>query len=318
MNRRKMLVALTPALLPLPRLADAQAPATLRVIGPPNDGYKAVYYALQSGLFRKHGLNVEATTITSGAAAAAALIGGAVEVAFTNPTAVIVGHTRGIAMHVLSPGGLISRGSPVSSILVLKDSKIRSGSDLNGAPVGAVSLGDTMAVSIRAWIDQNGGDASTVKLMEVPSSAALQMLVEGRIVAAGLNEPAITQALASGKVRSLANPLDAIGNQFLGGVFAVMAPAAAANVEAMQRFARAMRESQAFTNSHLAETVSVVAGYSGIAPEVVAHSVRVIDADYAEARYLQPLIDVLAKYKAIEKPFPATEIISPLALKPRR
>ncbi len=33
---------------------------------------------------------------------------------------------------------------------------------------------------------------------------------------------------------------------------------------------------------------------------------------------IQPLVDVAAKYKAIDKPFPAQELFSPYALKPPR
>jgi NitT/TauT family transport system substrate-binding protein len=320
MNRRRTLASLSAAaLLQLPRAVLAQNGPALRVIGPPNDGYKAVYYAQQGGLFRKYGLNVSPSVINSGAAAAAALIGGAADIAFTNPTALTIAHTRGIAMQALCPGGLITpANSGVSRILVLKDGPVHSGKDLNGATIGAVALGDTMAVSIRAWIDKTGGDSKTVKLIEVPASASLQMLVEGRVVAAGVNEPAASQAIETGKARSIANPLDAIGNAFLGGLLAVMTPYATANADALSRFARAIHEAQVYTNSHLPDTVNLVAGYSGIAPEVIARSARVIDAEYVEARNLQPLIDALAKYGTIERGFPASEIISPLALKPGR
>jgi hypothetical protein len=45
---------------------------------------------------------------------------------------------------------------------------------------------------------------------------------------------------------------------------------------------------------------------------------RVIDPDYCEVRYIQPVIDALAKYGAIDKGFPAAEIISSAAVKPPR
>ena len=31
----------------------------MRVVGPPNDGYKAVFYAVKSGIFKKYGLDVQ-------------------------------------------------------------------------------------------------------------------------------------------------------------------------------------------------------------------------------------------------------------------
>ena len=41
--------------------AQAQTPplTVVRAVGPPNDGYKAVYYGVKSGIFRKYGLDVQ-------------------------------------------------------------------------------------------------------------------------------------------------------------------------------------------------------------------------------------------------------------------
>ena len=64
----------------------------------------------------------------------------------------------------------------------------------------------------------------------------------------------------------------------------------------MNRFARAMHESQAYTNSHFAETVDLVASYSGVTPDVVAHSLRNVDPEYSETKNIQPAIDMFAKY----------------------
>ncbi len=56
---------------------------------------------------------------------------------------------------------------------------------------------------------------------------------------------------------------------------------------------------------------------SGVAPEVIARSVRMVDPEYVEPRNIQPVIDVLAKYGQLDRAFPAEEIISSAALKPR-
>jgi NitT/TauT family transport system substrate-binding protein len=299
------------------RRAQAQA-APLHVIGPPNDGYKAVYYGVRSGIFRKYGVDVEATLINSGAAAAAALIGATADIAYTNATTLITAHNKNIPMQIVAPGAIFKAdGKMQTAIVTLKDGPIRSGRDLIGKTVGSVSLGDTMAASIQAWIDQSGGDSHTVKIIEVPASAVVQMLQEGRVVAAAVNEPAASQAIATGNVRAIVNPNSAIAKTFLAAMFAVMAPAAEKNAEGMRRFAQGMHEASLYTNSHMAETVDLVAGYSGIAPDVVARSARFTDAEYADPALVQPVIDVLVKYAIIDHAFPAADIISPYALKRR-
>src|SRR5665213_10814 len=136
------------------------------------------------GIFQKYGLTVQPTLINSGAAAAAALIGGTADVACTNITTLITAHNKNIPMQILAPGALFNAGAKLTTaILTLTSEPVRSGRDLNGKTVGSVSLGDTMAASIQAWIDQNGGDSKTVKIVEVPASAVVQMLEEGRVSA---------------------------------------------------------------------------------------------------------------------------------------
>jgi NitT/TauT family transport system substrate-binding protein len=318
MKRRRALLLAAATFASLCGRALAQSAPTLRVIGPPNDGFKAVYYGVKAGVFRKYDVDVEVTLINSGAAAAAALIGGTADIAYTNITTLVTAHTKNIPVQILAPGALFNTdGKMLTAILVLKDAPIRSGRDLNGKTAGSVSLGDTMAASIRAWIDQTGGDSRTVKIIEVPASAVVQMLEEGRVSVAALNEPAVTQAMATGKVRAITNPNAAIAKTFLAALFAVMAPAADKNPEAMRRFARAMHEASAYTNTHLAETVDLVAGYSGITPDVVARSARFTDAEYVDPALVQPIIEVLAKYGVTDRTFPAQDVISTYALKRR-
>jgi NitT/TauT family transport system substrate-binding protein len=314
-NRRAAIAAGT-AFATLPQLAAAQSTSSLRIIGPPNDGFKAVYYAAKSGIFTKHGLDVTVALINSGAAAAAALIGGAADVAYTNITTLILAHNKGVPMQIIAPGALFeSEQRMTTAIVVLKDSPFRSGADLNGKTIGSVSLGDTMAASIQAYVDQSGGDSKTIKIIEVPAAASIEALQAGRISAATMNEPAVSQSLATGNMRTLTNPNASISKRFLEALFAVMGPVASAKPDAMQRLAQAMRESSAYTNAHMAETVDLVAGYSGIAPDVVARSARFIDALTIDPALIQPVIDVLVKYGLTSPSFPAGQLISPYALK---
>jgi NitT/TauT family transport system substrate-binding protein len=303
------------AFLAAPRRAFAQSTAPLHVIGPPNDGFKAVYYGVKAGIFKKHGVDVEVSLINSGAAAAAALIGGTADVAYTNITTLIIAHNKGVPIQILAPGAVFDSDSRMTTaIVVLKDAPVRSGLDLDGKTIGSVSLGDTMAASIQAWVDQNGGHSQSIKIIEVPASAAVEMLQAGRVSAAAMNEPAVTQAVAAG-ARTLGNPNAAIAKHFMQAMFAVMAPVAAAKSEQMVRFAQAMHEASAYTNTHLAETVELVAGYSGIAPEVVARSARFTDGLTMDPGLIQPVIDILVKYGITTPSFPAAQIISSYALK---
>jgi NitT/TauT family transport system substrate-binding protein len=289
----------------------------VRAVGPPNDGYKAVYYGVKSGIFKKYGLDVQTSIVASGAAAAAALSGGAADIAYTNILTLVQAHTHNVPMTFVAPGNLQLTGKSQTDILVLADSPIKSGKDLIGKTLGSASLRDINAAASLAWIDKTGGDSKTLKVVEVPASAGTAFLEEHRADAVTLNEPAVSLAVATGKVRILAAPYDAVGTGMTAG-FAAMEPYVAANRDAMERFAKAMHEASLYTNAHPADTVDLVAAYSGVAPDVVAKSVRFMDAEYLEPRYLQPMIDLCARYQLIDKDFPAADVISLVAVKPPR
>jgi NitT/TauT family transport system substrate-binding protein len=317
MRRGVFVASLALPFMGLSSRAGAQNLTSLRVVGPPNDGFKTIYYAIRAGLFRKYGVAVEPVTIGSGTAAAAALIGGSADIAYTNVSAVLLAHGRGLPIQILAPAVWYTSTNSVTAMLVAQDSSISTARDLNGKTVGSVSLGDNTYASILAWTDQNGGDSRSVKIIEVPSSLAAQALEEGRVSAVVLNEPTVSQAIATGKARLFAHPQDAIAPRFEAAAFAVMGPEAEKNADAMKRFALAIHESALYTNAHLPETIALVAAYSGISADVVAHSVRMTDPEYLEVRYIQPVIDVLAKYGILQKPFPARDVISALALAAR-
>ena len=314
---RRFLVALAIAAVTLHPAQGQTALTVLRAVGPPNDGFKAVYYGVKSGIFKKYGLDVQTSLVASGAAAAAALSGGAAEIAYTNILTLVQAHTHNVPMTFVASGNLQVAGKTQSDMLVLADSPIKSGKDLNGKTLGSSSLRDINAAASMAWIDKTGGDSKTVKVVEVPASAGAAFLEEHRADAVTLNEPAVSQALATGKVRILAPPYDAVGTGMTAG-FAAMEPYVAQHRDVMERFAKAMHEASVYTNTHLPETVDMVAAYSGVQADVVAKSVRFVDAEFLEPRYLQPMIDLCARYQLIDKDFPAADVISGVAVKPPR
>jgi len=318
MKRRTSLTLALGIPLAAPSLAGAQQPATIRVIGQPTDGFKNIMYGVRSGIFRRAGVDVAASVVPSGAAASAALIGGAADVVYTNVGSPVVAYRKGVPIRFLLPANLTRAEHPTVSMLVLKDGPIRSGKDLNGKTIGTPGLGDLAAIATLSWIDQNGGDAKSVHQVEVGVSSAAPLLEQGRVDAVTLNEPYGAQAMESGKVRLLGRPMAAIAGEFEGAGYAVMEPTVLKNPDAMMRFAGAFHEASAYTNTHPVEMVDLVASITGITPDVVAKMQRVIDPEYLEPRNIQPVIDAFAKYGMIDRAFPAQEIISSAALKAPR
>lgn len=300
------------------RGALAQDLISFNVGAPPSDGVKALLYAANAGIFRKHGLDVNIVRMSNGSAALAAIPGGSIQVAFVNSLSIVNAYGRGLHFVIVAPGGIYQTERPYSLLFVLKNSPIQSGRDLNGSRVAALALGDMNATVIREWTDQNGGDSKTLRMMELPASSFLPAMDDGRVDMVMLTSPYMEQALASGKYRVLGKPLDVIGKRALISAWAAGSDAVVKNPDAYMRFGAAMREAVHYSNAHLADSVDLVAAYTKVDANVIAHGMRVLDAESIDARDVQPLIDIALKYGLIDKAFDPNAVIFASARKPGR
>ena len=312
---RRMLGPVLLALLLVPLHAGSQELPTIHVAGPPIDDYKPVYYGIQSGLFKKYGLTVEATNTQSGSAALAAVVGGSMQVAFTSLPAVLQAHLRGVPFKVVAPAQWYLSDAPTAMLIVKKDGPVHAARDLDGTTIATSSLHDLNQTASLAWVDANGGDSKTIKVIELPSSAIAAAIDDGRIAAATIADPFLSAAVNSGKARVLAHSYDAIGKRFETSVYVATEDYVQGHRDAMQRFARGMHDAIVYTNTHLPETVNLVASYSGVEPAVVAKTIRAIDPDYIDPRNLQPMIDIGVKYGLIDRGFDANDLIASTALR---
>ena len=207
------------------------------------------------GSSRSMALTCGRRSSTAGAAALAGLVGGSFEVAYSNLVPVLQAYQHGVAFQIVAPSTMFRSDQLQNAMLVAKDSPLRGARDLNGKTIGTQSLQDLNSVAMRAWIDKNGGDSTTVHFLEVPSSAAVTALTQHRVDAMALSEPLLSEALARGNVRVFAKPQGAIANRFQAQGFIAMSDYVAQHPDVMARFVKAMHESAIYNNAHLADTV---------------------------------------------------------------
>jgi NitT/TauT family transport system substrate-binding protein len=300
-----------------PRVARADD-VPLRLAAPANDTATSALWALHVGRYKQAGLAVDLRPMASGAAVTAAVAGGAVDVGLSSLVTLISAHAKGLPFTLIAPSGIISADVPFTGFIVRKDAPIANGRDLNGKTVASPALRDLNAVASMAWIDQNGGDASSVRFVELSQPASIAALDEGRIDATILGTPTLTEALATGKFRVLADAFTAVSKRFEHIAWFTTLDFASKNRDALTRFARVMHDAALYCNAHPAETAPLVAEFDKVDLAVVQRMVRVPFAPYLDAKMIQPLVDVAFKYKLIDRAFDAAELISPLALRPGR
>jgi NitT/TauT family transport system substrate-binding protein len=298
----------------VPRAAFAQTLTPLRGTSAIDDPATPYLYAMESGLFRKNGFDASLERATSGAAAASAVMGGSFDVGKSSIVSLLSAHVRGLPIVAVAAAGDYDASNPTAAIAVRADSTIRTGADMNGKIVAVSALNDLFSIAIRAWVDAHGGDSSTLKLLELPTSSVAVALTSGRIDAAVMIQPFLAQALASGAVKSIGDPVGALGNHHTDSAWFMTIAYTQKNPDAVNRFMRTIREAAIYVNGHHAETSYLLTKFAMVQSSDVV-KLRTLQGTKLDAGNLQTMIDAAARYKVIAERFDAKDLIYQNALR---
>ena len=280
----------------LPQRAFGADLIPLRVGAPPTDATGEGFYGVDQGFYKAAGLDVTITPMFNGAAMAAALAAGSIDILTGTvvPTAEAV--ARGIDLRVIAPGLIYDRGQGQSVVIVVANaSPAKTAVDLNGKTIAVNGLGDLTHLALLAWLGSNGADVKSVKLLEVPFPGVGAALDQGRIDAALLVEP-FTTAL-QGKIRIIGDAMPGVGPRFIGTVWVSNLSWLNAHKDAAKRFAAATLKIAAWANTHHAESAVILAQHTSLPLATINSITRAVyDTNPATGALLQPVLDTATKY----------------------
>ena len=243
----------------------------------------------------------------TGASVAAAVVGGALDVGSGNTASIATAHERGVPFVIIAPSGAWSAKAPTGALLVAKSSPITSVKDLTGKVIGITLVRGISEVECRALLDQSGANSESAKFLEIPYSAMSAALAAGRIDAASAEEPAYSNIMSQGNVRSIGIPGNAIAPLWVEGGYFVLRSFAIAHPDIVTKFANAMAETDDWANKNPVATARILSKYTN-AP-VDPSMVRCFYPERVKADELQPLIDASAKYGILKASFPAKDLL---------
>lgn len=274
-----------------------------------DDDIAATLYGIAAGNFERNGLDLHVEPILSGAAGASAVAAGALPIAKSSTIALVAAHARGIPFVIIAPSVMFSADRPTSALIVRKDSTLAPGKDFNGKTLGVASLVDGRVISIKAWIDQNGGDSKSLKFIEIPSSAVLNALESGRIDATAASNTQLGDAMQSGAFKNLGEPNTAIGKRYVINTWYTTRAYAAQNPDTIRKFRAGLLPSVVYANAHPDEMTTYLAPYVKIDEAKLRKMTHSLIATTLVPDDYQPVIDSAAKYGFIDKGFPAKDFI---------
>ena len=319
MSRRLVaIMALTGLAVGAPAAAvrSADAPlATIRIAEPGQDVDAAAFYAQELGIFRKYGINAEFTIILkgSGAAVAAAVMGGAADIGTSDLTSVGNAHNRGLPITVLAPTAIIRASAPTTQMIVAKNSPIQSAKDLEGKTLALLSLTGSSRVATNAWLDESGVAIDKVTFVELTPSSMAAAVERGTVSAAIINEPSLTASRSCCRV--VGNIFGGIGREWLLSAWYTTPEWVAKNPAVAKNFVAAMREASQWGSNpaNHARSGEILNKYTPFPPEILAHMTRATYPSAFDPKTMQLLLDAAFKYKMLTQPVKLIDLLAPIA-----
>ena len=297
------------ASLRLPASAQAPAPLNVRVAATANDTYASAYFAQDMGFFTRAGLNVDLETMNNGAAIAAALSAGSMDIGVATPIILANASLHGLPVVIVAAGAISLTGTTSVALCVAANSPLKMPKDFEGKTIAVNALHTGTEVNLEAWMRQGGSDISKVKLVEITFSAMGQALESARIDGAVMTEPAMTVAIGSNNVKILADLDKVVAPVYVNSCWFAMHDFAQKNPELVRRFQSAIYAAQKWANGHHAESAAILAKYSKMDLDLVRRMNRSTFAEGLRVADIQTFLDFGAKYGLIARPVSAAGLV---------
>jgi len=307
--KRSAFLAASTALAVVPATVRAQTLTTVTVASAPNEDLLGTLWALETGAFRKAGLDVVLQKANSGSAVAAAVAGGAINIGKSSLVSLLIGRSKGLPFVLVSAAGIYTAEYPTAGMVTANNSTLKTGKDCNGKIMGVGALNDLTQLGTEAWVDATGGDSKTLRYVELPASAIAESVASGRVDAGTMPNPAFGQAIASGKVRLLSYCVSAVARRFIQAAYFATADYILKNRETVAAFRRTVEEAAVYANAHHDQMIPVISKFTGVEPRAILAQPRQILGTSLDIRLIQPLVDAAVKYKAVPPTFEARMMI---------
>ena len=233
----------------------------------PISGTAPYYAAIKQGYFAAEGLAMTSEVVRGGAAAIPALVGGSLDVVYSNGTSIVQALARGIDLRLVVLGTIMTSAPPdPGALLKRKGDPLRTGRDLEGKVVAANALRDVQWMFVKAWVAATGGDPEKVQIIEVALPSMVAAIKENRVAAALVIDPYMTVALDDPEIELLDWPMSKV---FPGGpvaFFTVSGEMAQQHPNTVRAFFRAYKRGAAWVNANEGKEpyYDLVAEYTGM------------------------------------------------------
>jgi NitT/TauT family transport system substrate-binding protein len=262
-----------------------------------------MYLGMEKGFFKDEGLEIKPHVGEGGAALIPALLSGDDQFSFVGviPAITAVGKDVPVRIVTSSDDAAATEDKDWQTLVVPKGSSIKSVEDLPGKTVAVNALRGLAEVVISRSLEKQGVNYRDVKLLEVPFPEMPAALDGGRVDAALLTEPFLSQVLAEGGTQIDAPSVETLPS-FPNGVYITSEEYLAENEDVVDRFASAMNKSLDYAKANPDEVRAIIPTYTQV-PKAAAEQLRLPAFDSElDQKGIELEADLTAKYGIVDEP----------------
>ena len=285
-------------------------PTTLKVGVIPIADVAPLYLGMDKGFFKAQQLTIEPQLAEGGAAITPAVLSGDFQIGFSNTISLLIAASKDLPVEIITQGVLAGKDESEAwaDLLVLKDGPIKSPQDLEGKTIAVNTLNNICEVTIKASLEEDGVAVDTFEFAEVPFPDMNAALEAGRVDAACVVEPFVSQGKA-GKARGIDPFYVRTAPNLTVATYFTSKQYAQENADVVERFVGAMNKSLVYAQSHPDEVRKVLLDYTEIPPDAAEQIKLPIWSTDLNVDTIEQLSALSQKYGLIEEQPDLDELI---------
>jgi len=287
---------------------------TIATVG--SDSGSQAFYAENQGFFEKQGLDVTVSIVANVPELAAAVESGDAEFALTSPTSIASAFAAGLDFKIVAGGAIYSKDNPGVWVMLPTNSDVSDTQQLAGKTVAVNALNTMPHLSTLATLDDAGVDIAKVDFVTLGFAEVGQALESNQIDAATVTAPFNYQIESDGIGSTLLSPYDAVndGKDFYNTIWFGSDKYIKANPEVVRKFQAAFKETNAWANdpANQEERKLILQKNTSLTDATLKDMQLLQFGDEVTEVMIQPVIDIMDRFKVLPKPVKTTDIIANL------
>lgn len=271
MRRTRLISALAAAAMAVTAAASAQAQGTKIVVGyTVTADFASGFIAMDQGLFKKRGLDVEFKLVPLNSQLPAAIQSDSITFGGTTVSVFLQAVDGGLDHVAVAGSGVTWKGQDSFGAIVRADVPYAKPDDFVGKKVGAPGIGAFLHVLFRNWLIDNGVDFKKVTFVEVGFPQMADVLKSKNVDAVVTGEPVMGRIQQAGIGRQVTSFTDNLKSDLPIIVYSATRKWVEANPKAAKDFYEAIAEGAAIANKDEAAVRASVANFTKMPAEVIA------------------------------------------------